>query len=103
MVLLLPFEGSVRASDGSGDGGGSSMAGGLGSVYGIGDVAGGTPTCLTNMARPCVGQTPWANCSEGSKHGDEWWPLLPLVRIPWKRQGGIRWSWMSWSGRHPAA
>ncbi|XP_066396148.1 putative glycine-rich cell wall structural protein 1 [Miscanthus floridulus] len=63
MVLPPPFQGSASAVDGNGGGGSSSVTNGLGSVGGIGDVTGGAPTHLTNMAGPCVGQTTGANCS----------------------------------------
>jgi hypothetical protein len=67
MVLRPPFEGSASGSDGIGGGGGSSGIGGgggssvIGGVDWIDDVAGGAPTCLTNMAVPCVGQTQGVN------------------------------------------
>jgi hypothetical protein len=50
MVPPAPFQGSASAVDGSGGGGGSSVTGGLSSVDDIGDITGGTPTRLTNMA-----------------------------------------------------
>ena len=66
-----PFHGSASAVDGSGGGGGNSDVGGLDNVDGIGGVLGGAPTRLTNMAGPCVGQTPGANCSGDDGRGDE--------------------------------
>jgi hypothetical protein len=90
-----PFQGSASEVDDISGGRDSSVTGGLGSVDGFGDVAGDSPMRLTNMVGPCVGQTLGANCSVGSGLGDERWPLLPPVRIPRKRRGGILWSWMS--------
>ena len=60
-----PFHGSASAVDDSGGGGGNSVIGGLGNV------SGGTPMRLTNMAGPCVGQTPGEYCSIDSGRGDK--------------------------------
>ena len=65
-----PFHGSASAVDNSGGGGGNDVVGSLGNVNGIDGVTGYAPTCLTNMAGPCVGQTPRANWSVGSGRGD---------------------------------
>jgi hypothetical protein len=45
--------------------------GGGGSSSSIGGISGGALVRLTNMAGPCVGQTPGVNCSEDGGRGDE--------------------------------
>lgn len=61
------FHGTVSPVDGSGGGGGKNSIGGLGDTSGIDNVTG-----RMNMAEPCDGHTPGANCSpdeRGTRRG----------------------------------
>jgi hypothetical protein len=90
-----PFHGKASAVDGSGGGDSNNVVGGLDNVDDIDGVSGGAPIRLTNMARPCIGQTPRVNCSGDDERDDERRSLLLLARTPEKRRGGMRCSEIS--------
>lgn len=81
-----PFHGSASEAGGIYIGGIGINGIGIGGIGGGGGVilVEGPPTHLTNMAGPCIGQTPRTNCSVDAERGEERRSPLSPVRRPWK-------------------